>query len=104
MSGRRWCKRTTGKNVVHSKLCRPGRPLCRWRREEKPEKYGVCGCASAPFPHRRGWCKSGAAARYSNRKAYGPDPEPSFIEAALTAAEEDVFAFFDHPIADDSAA
>jgi hypothetical protein len=35
----------------HIKSCRPGRPLCRWRRD-KP-----CNCDAAPFPHRRGWCE-----------------------------------------------
>lgn len=56
----------------HAEGCRLGRPLCRWRRREA-EKYRVCECGAVPFPHRRGWCSSGAAELYMLRKVYGEE-------------------------------
>lgn len=58
----------------HAKGCRPGRPLCRWRRREAA-KYRVCDCGKVWFPHRLGWCQSGAADRYAFRKMYGDENE-----------------------------
>lgn len=37
--------------VTHSKACRLGRPLCRWRRKMR---WGVCLCGSYAYPHRLG--------------------------------------------------
>lgn len=39
----------------HSEHCRPGRPLCRWRRK-------TCRCDAVPWPHRKGsleGCRAG---------------------------------------------
>lgn len=35
----------------HKVSCRPGRPLCRWRRKTR---WGVCLCGNYHFPHRLG--------------------------------------------------
>ena len=35
----------------HASGCRPGRPLCRWRRA-KSEKYRPCCCGIYGYPHR----------------------------------------------------
>jgi hypothetical protein len=38
--------------VTHTKRCRPGRPLCRWRRLVR---WGICwSCGAYHFPHRLG--------------------------------------------------
>lgn len=42
--------------VKHKPECRPGRPLCRWRRAAR---WGICSCSCYHFPHRAG---SGACA------------------------------------------
>lgn len=45
----------SGNTVIHTRNCRPARPLCRWMREAgQPEKYGPCECGAYPWPHRRG--------------------------------------------------
>lgn len=36
----------------HKAGCRPGRPLCRWRRRAK----GLCSCPAFHYPHRDGSC------------------------------------------------
>ncbi len=43
----------------HSISCRPGRPLCRWRRKDTP----LCHCDKYPYPHRdnSGVCNDDAA-------------------------------------------
>lgn len=55
--------------------CRKGRPLCFRMRKASPNKYGKCECAALPWPHRRGYCLSGAADRYWNFQVFGPPPE-----------------------------
>jgi hypothetical protein len=46
-----------GVNTKHHPNCRPGRPLCRYRRREK----GICTCTAYHFPHRlnSGACRTG---------------------------------------------
>lgn len=34
----------------HKRGCRPGRPLCRWRRKKRAQ--GFCHCHAYHFPHR----------------------------------------------------
>ncbi len=38
---------------THAPGCRPGRPLCKWRRKAT-SKYHVCNCPAYFFPHRSG--------------------------------------------------
>jgi hypothetical protein len=35
-------------SAKHVHACRPGRPLCRWRRKLR----GICSCDAYHFPHR----------------------------------------------------
>lgn len=40
--------------VKHDRRCRPGRPLCRWRR--RAAQGAPCHCDVFHFPHRGGSC------------------------------------------------
>lgn len=48
-----------GAKLHHCAGCRPGRPLCRWRRAAVA-KYAPCHCGAYAFPHRfnSGMCGS----------------------------------------------
>lgn len=59
-------------------------------RKKQKAKYGVCECGAVPWPHRRGYCISGAAYRFMVRdmfKLRGIDFEDEAVA--------DVGAFFD---------
>jgi hypothetical protein len=67
-------------------------------RKKQAAKYGVCECGTPPWPHRRGYCATGAALRLMQRTAYGPAPDdaPGLVKGDPTVeAEAEVFAFFD---------
>lgn len=65
-------------------------------RKKQPAKYAVCECGTPPWPHRRGYCTSGAGLRFMTAEAYGPPPENAPGLAKVDPGDvEDVFAFFD---------
>lgn len=55
-------------DTKHHPNCRPGRPLCRYRRRER----GICTCTAYHFPHRRdsGACRSGVPDSISRSPSY----------------------------------
>lgn len=65
----------------HFKECRPGRPLCRWRRRLK----GICTCTAYPYPHRDGGgaCKHGEIPAVVLRS-------PSYLRAHLPARAPEI--------------
>lgn len=80
----------------HAEGCRPARPLCRWMRKVQAAKYGRCQCGTPPWPHRRGYCASGAGLTYMVRTTYGEPPAaPGLARTSTTSAEDELFGFFD---------
>lgn len=61
------------------------------RKHGQPDKYAPCECGTPWFPHRRGYCRSGAGERFMLVKAFGPPPE--LVVPVL--ADDDPFAFFE---------
>ncbi len=58
--------------VVHDPKCRPGRPLCPWRR-----KATVCHCSALHYPHRKGsvrGCREGGVPEKLVREGYLDEP------------------------------
>lgn len=47
------CRRSSSGVEVHDKGCRPGRPLCSYRRAQNPKRK-ACGCGVYHYPHRIG--------------------------------------------------
>ena len=75
-------------HAVHVKGCRPGRPLCRYRRLERPNR-APCHCGAYPFAHRTGSGRCGDPERMETF-VHGPlraAPPPS--GAVLCALPED---------------
>jgi hypothetical protein len=66
-------------------------------RQKQGAKYAVCRCGALPWPHRKGYCTSGAGLAYMHRTCYGPSPEegPGLAKNAPPADGEDPFAFFE---------
>jgi hypothetical protein len=66
-------------------------------RKAQAAKYGVCNCGTPPWPHRRGYCATGAALRLMHRTCYGPAPEeaPGLVKSAPPDPGDEAFAFFD---------
>lgn len=85
-----------GSAAYHAKGCRPGRPLCRWRRDGDA-KYGVCTCPAYHFPHRRGGglCAEGSGGKM-NELMWGrgegddDDAREGLEDGALQPAVEEV--------------
>jgi hypothetical protein len=60
-------------------------------RRAQRKKYGVCLCGAVFWPHRSGYCASGAASAYMTQIVFGPPPEGP----GLAKGGDDVFAFFE---------
>jgi hypothetical protein len=67
------------------KDCRPARPLCADMRLTQAGRR-PCECGIVHWPHRRAWCRSGAAERYIRR---GEVEAPAVTEAPDELTEED---------------
>lgn len=68
------CHGTDAARAVHCRECRPGRPLCRYRRARP------CCCGAYHYPHRPGSGRCGDAAALE-AWTYGPPAhEPTRIE------------------------
>lgn len=85
-------KRRTCWGSEHVAGCRPGRPRCAVMRQVRPSRR-PCTCPEVHFPHRRGYCEGGGAARYAFGGGAPPMPDGDAWEPADPATE--ALAFFE---------
>lgn len=71
-------------SACNRRECRPARPQCPDMRLARPDRR-PCECGAVHWPHRRGWCRSGAAEAYANR---GQEPTGE-VEAPDELTDDD---------------
>ncbi len=92
-SGKPVCWGTDAQHAHHVSGCRPGRPLCKFRRMER-ENRRVCHCGAYHFPHRYGSGRCGDA-EWMEMFVHGPArPSVAYPQAPADADPDDFAAWY----------
>lgn len=64
-------------------------------RQKQAAKYAACFCGAVAWPHRKGYCASGAGLRYMTRTVYGePDDAAPGLSKGGEAESDEALEFF----------